>query len=208
MDSGLLSFVSDYGYLAVFLLVFLQEIGVPNPVPNELVLLFAGALTTMGGLSIWLMFLTAVAADVIGTTLLFTIFYFFEHHVMERIRKWISINERLEKIKIRLIKHDRWGIFLGRLMPYVRGYVSVAAGILNIPYRVFVPLVALSAVLWSGGYVVLGHFLGKQWETVAGVIEQYKWSFFVVLVSIVVLWFYLRHRRKNSKSENTDLLTK
>jgi membrane protein DedA with SNARE-associated domain len=77
MDSGLLGFVNDYGYLAVFLLVFLQEIGIPNPVPNELVLLFAGALTSVGGLSVWLMFFTAVAADVIGTTIVFSVFYFF-----------------------------------------------------------------------------------------------------------------------------------
>jgi membrane protein DedA with SNARE-associated domain len=200
MDSGLLSFVSDYGYVAVFLLVFLQEMGIPNPVPNELILLFAGALTSIGGLSVWMMFLVAVAADVIGTTLLFTVFYFFEHYIMERIKKWEKINQKLETIKAKLIKHDKFGIFLGRLMPYVRGYVSVAAGILNMPYRVFVPIVALSAAIWSGGYVVLGHFLGRQWEVVAGVIEQYKWSFFVVLASILIVWVYLRHRKnKNSK---------
>lgn len=52
MDSGLLGFVQDYSYLAVFVLVFLQEIGIQNSVPNELILIFAGALTSIGGLSV------------------------------------------------------------------------------------------------------------------------------------------------------------
>jgi membrane protein DedA with SNARE-associated domain len=82
------------------------------------------------------------------------------------------------------------------MMPYVRGYVSIAAGILNLPYKVFVPLVAVSALLWSGGYVTLGHFLGRNWETVARTIEQYKWSFLVFIISIIGIWFFVKHRKK------------
>ena len=91
----LLSIVNDYGYLAVFALVFLQELGVPNPVPNELVLLFAGALTTIGELNYWLMMLIVVIADVAGTSLLYFAFYFFEKSIMELLPKWLPINEQL-----------------------------------------------------------------------------------------------------------------
>lgn len=194
--------MEQYGYLAVFLLVFLQEMGVPNPVPNELVLLFAGALTSIGGLNVWIMFLVAVAADVIGTTVLFSIFYFFERYIMEKIKKWKKINEKLDKIKNKLMKHDRWGIFLGRLIPYVRGYVSIAAGILNLPYRVFVPIVAISAAIWSGGYVVLGHFLGSRWEIVSEFVIRYQWILLGALVLVLAGWFYLRHRKKNKNQLN------
>ena len=45
------AYIIKYGYLAIFSLVFLQEIGVPNPVPNELVLLFSGYLTSTGKLN-------------------------------------------------------------------------------------------------------------------------------------------------------------
>lgn len=199
IEGGLLGFVNDYGYWAVFILVFFQELGIPNPVPNELVLMFAGALTSIGGLNFWLTFLIAVFADFIGTTILFTVFYFFEHYIMEHISKWKGVNEKLERIKESLLKRGKWGIFVGRLMPYLRGYVSVAAGILNIPYRVFMPMVIVSATLWSGGYVVLGHFLGNQWEKVAQIIEQYKWSFLIVIISAIAFWIYWR--RKKGKTE-------
>ena len=198
--NGLLGFVSDYGYLAVFLLVFLQEIGVPNPVPNELVLLFAGALTSIGDLSIWLMFLTAVAADIIGTTLLFSVFYFFEHKIMEKVRKWEKINQKLDAIKAKILERGKPAIFLGRMMPFVRGYVSVAAGILNIPYKTFLPMVIFPAIIWTGGYVTLGHFLGKRWETVANFIEQYQWMLLAALILVAAIWIYLK-RKKNLKNK-------
>ena len=196
MEGGLLGFVSDYGYLAVFLLVFAQEIGVPNPVPNELVLLFAGALTVIGGLNFWLTFLTAVAADVLGTTILFSVFYFFEHYIMEKISKWKGINEKLNRIKESILRRGQWGIFLGRMMPYIRGYVSVAAGILNIPYKTFLPMAVLPAIIWTGGYVTLGHFLGTKWERVAEFIHAYQWILFVAIVVGVGVYFYWRRRKK------------
>ncbi len=199
MESGLLGLVNHYGYLAIFLLVFLQEIGVPNPVPNELVLLFAGALTIIGGLSFWPTLLTAVSADVIGTTLLFTVFYFFEHKIMERVKKWEKINQKLEKVKETVLKRGRWGIFLGRMMPYIRGYVSVAAGILNIPYKNFLPMVVLPALLWTGGYVTLGHFLGIKWQSVADFIHQYQWILLVAVITAIAFWFYWKSRKDAEK---------
>lgn len=202
MSSGLLGFVNHYGYLAIFLLVFLQEIGIPNPVPNELVLLFAGALTVIGGLNFWLTLLTAIAADAIGTTLLFTVFYFFEHVIVEKISKWKGVNEKLDRIKESILRRGRWGIFLGRMMPYIRGYVSVAAGILNIPYKQFLPMVILPALIWTGGYVTLGHFLGKKWESVASFIGAYQWLLIPLVILLIVAWLVWR-RVKALKSTAT-----
>lgn len=200
----LIQFVTDYGYWAVFSLVFLQEIGIPNPVPNELILLFGGALTVIGGLNFWLMFLTVIAADVIGTTILFSAFYFFEYYLLERISKWLPINKNLDRIKTMLVKHDRWAILLGRLMPYLRGYVSVAAGVLNIPYRVFLPMVAISATIWSGGYVIAGHFLGTQWEKVGDFISRYQWIFLIVLTLTGLSWWIWKHQRNRGTSDSVD----
>lgn len=193
---NLLQFVNDYGYWAVFILVFLQEIGVPNPVPNELVLLFAGALTSIGGLNFWLTLFIAIVADVIGTTLLFSIFYFFEHFIMERLPKWLPINEKLDRFKEMILRKGRWGIFVGRLTPYLRGYVSVAAGVLNLPYKVFVPTVLVSAALWSGGYVILGHFLGRQWQKVADFVWGYQWLLLIAVILVIAGVIFWKSKKK------------
>ncbi|MDO8467039.1 MAG: DedA family protein [bacterium] len=195
--SGFFGFVTEYGYLAVFLLVFIQELGIPT-VPNELILIFAGALTTIGELDFWAMFWITVAADVIGTSILYFIFYFFEKKIMERIPKWLPINHYLDKIKAKIEKHDKWAIFIGRMLPYGRGYVSAAAGILNISYRTFLPMVVLSAIIWTGGYVTLGHFLGYQWKHVADFVAGYQWVVVVAFLIVVIGWVYWSHRKKKA----------
>lgn len=166
MPPELADYILKYGYLIIFALVFLQEIGVPNPVPNELVLLFSGYLASTGQLSIFSVLLTVMAADFIGTTILYIVFYFLGEKILAMNLKWLP-KEKINKIMGRISEKGRWGIFLGRLIPYLRGYTSVAAGLLRIKPKFFLPTVFGTALLWSGGYAFAGKLLGSKWESVA-----------------------------------------
>lgn len=171
MPPELAQYITQYGYLAIFALVFLQELGVPNPVPNELVLLFSGYLASIHTLSFVAVFLIVVAADAIGTTILFLVFYYFGEKFLEHKPRWIPLSrERLALIEERISKKGKWSIYVGRLIPYVRGYTSVAAGLLRIRPQVFVPAVIISALTWSGGYVIAGMLLGPYWQKAADAI--------------------------------------
>jgi membrane protein DedA with SNARE-associated domain len=191
MSASLIAFIVQYGYLAVFSLIFLQELGVPNPVPNEFILLYAGYLASIGTLHFSLVFLVAVAADCLGTTALYFAFYFFGKALLKRQPKWLPISKaRIEKISGSLSKKRWWGIYLGRLIPYLRGYTSVAAGLLEIKPRVFIPTVLLSAITWSGGYVIVGKLAGPRWHVVT------KWvsgsHIFILLITGIVVFFLVR----------------
>jgi membrane protein DedA with SNARE-associated domain len=166
IPEALSGYLITYGYWGVFSLIFLQEIGVPNPIPNEIILLFVGYLTSIGTFSAFWMVIVAVAADFIGTTVLYSVFYFFGDQILKYAPKWLP-KEKIKEFKKKVAKRGIWGVFVGRLIPYVRGYASVAAGILKISPKVFLPSVLLSAVLWSGGYVIAGRIIGSGWERLA-----------------------------------------
>jgi membrane protein DedA with SNARE-associated domain len=185
MSAQLTHYISEFGYAAIFLIVFLQELGVPNPVTNEFVLLFSGYLAFSGVLNFWLVFLTAVSADFIGTTLLYALFYRCGAWIVEHRAKWIPVSPaRLEQLANRISTRGRWSIYVARLIPFLRGYASVAAGLLPIPPKVFVPAVAVSAVTWSGGYVTAGRLLGPYWDRAANRIGSVEVA---VLVGILTL---------------------
>jgi membrane protein DedA with SNARE-associated domain len=168
VSSELALYITKYGYLAIFLLVLLQELGVPNPVTNEFVLLFSGYLAFSGVLSLWLVFLTAVSADCIGTTVLYAVFYLFGEYIMDHRPRWLPVSpEHINRIARAISERQHWGIYVGRHIPFLRGYVSVAAGILATSPRIFIPAVVVSAITWSGGYVIAGRLLGPCWEQVA-----------------------------------------
>lgn len=166
MPLELANYIIEYGYVTIFSLVFLQEIGIPNPIPNELILLFAGYLASIGKLDFYWVVITVVAADLIGTTILYSVFYYFGKRIMKHFKKFLP-NKKIDSLIDFLSNKGRWGIYLGRMLPLLRGYASVAAGLLRLPPQEFIPAVLLSAVTWSGGYVIVGWILGPKWETVS-----------------------------------------
>ena len=186
MSSELAACITKYGYLAIFLLVFVQELGVPNPVTNEFVLLFSGYLASAGVLNLWLAILAAVSADCIGTIVLFAVFYRCGGAIMAHRPRWLPLSEdRIKRLARSIAERQRWGICVARLIPFLRGYASVAAGLLAIRPRVFIPAVIVSAITWSGGYVMAGRLLGPYWEQLARKIGRAE-SFVLLAVVLVV----------------------
>ncbi|HXB12690.1 MAG TPA: hypothetical protein VNZ45_11925, partial [Bacteroidia bacterium] len=84
-------YVIQYGYYAIFLMVFLQELGVPNPITNELVLLFGGYLSYTHALNLYKVIAVAVIADFTGTCILYCLFYIFGNWVLRRERVWFPL---------------------------------------------------------------------------------------------------------------------
>ncbi len=166
MPPELANYIIEYGYITIFGLVFLQELGVPNPIPNELILLFAGYLASIGTLDFYWIVITAVSADFIGTTIIYSVFYYFGERIMKHFKCFLP-SKKIDSLIDFLSHKGRWGIYVGRLLPILRGYASVAAGLLRLPPREFIPAVLLSALTWSGGYVILGWILGPKWEIVS-----------------------------------------
>ena len=209
MPPALAAYITKYGYLAVFSTIFLQEIGVPNPVPNEIILLFAGYLAYTGVLKFSLILLFGVAGDFIGTTVLYLIFYFFGDRVVQFASRWFPA-EKIEKFKANINRRGSLGVFLGRLVPYLRGYASVAAGLMRIPPSKFLPAVVASAMLWSGGYVTAGRLLGKKWQNVAQHITIGKILIAVLIILILFIFVipkikkYFHNRKQNHQKKEQE----
>jgi membrane protein DedA with SNARE-associated domain len=204
VSSDLIHFITQYGYTAIFGLIFLQEIGIPNPVSNEFVLLFAGYLAYTGALSLPWVILTAVAADFIGTTVLYIIFYLFGHLLLEKKPRWLPIKkETIERLQRIISRRDKWGIYLGRLVPYVRGYTSIAAGLLQISAKNYLLMVLLSAFTWSGGYVIAGRAIGPHWEDAISAVGGIRNAMFVVL-GIFLVFLAVKHLHRHLKRKRAQ----
>ncbi len=178
-----------YGYLAVFLIVFSQEVGIPNPIPNELVLMFTGYLTFKGILVLPLVILVAVSADFIGTSILYAVFYFSGVFIMKHKPRWFPVSESsISKLSARIVKGGIWRLYLCRLTPFLRGYTSIIAGLLKIKPRTFLPVAAISASTWAAGYVIAGRLLGPWWSYAGAKLGSMKYYILlgVVLVFLIV----------------------
>ncbi len=185
MPEDLVNYINQYGYLLLFALVFLQEIGVPS-FPNEIVLYYFGYLSSQNNFSLILVLFIAIAADIIGTSLLYSVFHFFGKSLIKFKPSWLKISkEKIQSIQVKIISRKSRTILFLRITPFIRGYVSVFAGIMHFPFKMYFNQVVLSAILWTGGWVVLGWITNKYFKNIFTFINgTYAVKIFIVVVFI------------------------
>ena len=203
MPEEVVYYVTRYGYLAIFIMVFLQEIGMPNPVPNELLLIFSGYLSFKGLLYLPSVILTAIIADFIGTNILYFLFYSTGALIMQKKPNWIPLSARMiGRLSTKISKGGQLSIFIFRLTPFTRGYTSVITGLLQIKPKVFLPIALISAISWATVYVVIGHFIGPSWNLFTKNIPSFKYimvAVFSIILCMVLLVYWVRKREKRNK---------
>ena len=202
MPEDIIYYVTNYGYLAIFILVFLQEIGMPNPFPNELLLLFSGYLSFRGLLFAPYVIITVILADFIATNILYFMFFYAGAFIIKKKPKWIPLSARIiDRLTAKISRGGRVNIFIFRLTPFTRGYTSVITGLLRIKPKIFLPLALISGITWASIYVFIGYLLGPSWNLVVENIGRFKFIMLAVLLTVlclVLLVFYVR-KRKNSE---------
>ncbi len=192
MSQELIHFIANYGYYALFILIFSQEIGIPNPIPNELVLVYSGYLCSQGTFQFSRVILAAISADFIGTNILYFVFYFFGNFMLKHKPKWLPISEKaINRASQRVSKGGLWAIYVGRITPFIRGYTSIIAGILRIEPKKFLPIALISALIWSCTFVLLGKTLSNNWSVFVVYFTHFK---FVILSLVLAFLIYLTIR--------------
>lgn len=162
MPTSLHHFIATYGYLAVFLLVFLQEIGVPTIIPHEALLLLLGYLCLKGEFDLTKLCLLVIAGDLTATTLLYVLFYYLGSLIRQCVPAWLPLPYRkLAALKGRMSKSGNRIILIGRLTPFLRAYTSIAAGLLKVRGRIFLAAALTSSVVYSGGLLMAGWMLAS-----------------------------------------------
>jgi membrane protein DedA with SNARE-associated domain len=205
MPEEVVYYVTSYGYLAVFLLVFLQEIGMPNPFPNELLLLFTGYLCFKGLLFFPYVILTVVLADFIGTNILYFLFYSTGTFILQKKPRWLPLSEKMiGRLSVKITRGGLLSIYIFRLTPFTRGYTSVITGLLQIRPGVFLPLAFISALTWALVYVVIGYYIGPSWDLFTGYVGSLKYFLLLVLTLIIMAFLFvniMRTRKRQKASE-------
>jgi membrane protein DedA with SNARE-associated domain len=165
MSEPLLTGIAHYGYFAIFLFVLIQETGLPSPLPNEYVLFFSGYLSSTGVLHLHYVILAVIAADLIAGFLLYELFYHSGKLILKKKPKWLPLPLRkLARISIRIRKSRNRSTFIGRLTPFIRGWVSVLSGLMQLPQKEFSLVLVSTSIVWAVAYVGTGYLVGPYFK--------------------------------------------
>ena len=207
VSSSLTSFIGDHGLYAVFALMLIDSV---LPAASELVMLYAGVLASgaLPGQDIvlfghridshfwgYVAIATAgVAGQTVGSIIGWAIGLYGGRPLVERHGRWLHLGpENLDRAERWFDRWGDWAVFLGRMTPVVRSFVSIPAGLARMPLGRFTLYSVLGTIPWCFGIAGAGWALGSSWESF-----HHDFRYVEVLVGVgilaLIVW-YLRRRR-------------
>jgi membrane protein DedA with SNARE-associated domain len=213
MTQWLINLVSAWGYIAIFVTMVGESAGLP--ISSEIVVPLGGALAFLGKLGLGpsvveLILVVAIAslANLTGSLIAFYLTRRFgEAVVLSRFGRWMGLSKGHLRLANRFF--DRWGlwaVFLGRLLPIVRTYISFPAGLSKISYVKFIAVSLLGAIPWNIGLAYAGYLLGQHYQQVATTLGPIAIPMAIVVVLILAAaWWYGRRlgEEEEAKMEKT-----
>jgi membrane protein DedA with SNARE-associated domain len=198
LEQHVLAWITQYGYLAIFLLLMFGIVGLP--VPDETLLTFTGYLVYRGDLNLGLAFGTALAGSVAGITISYWLGRFFGMKLIHSHGKYLRISpEHFAKAHAWFERIGHWGLTFGYFIPGVRHLTAYAAGISELAPHHFALFAYAGSVLWVSTFIGLGYFLGERWEAVEKNIHHYLTETALAMAIAVVAFLAWRMwRRKRS----------
>ena len=213
------STVGDYGLYAVFGLMLVDAV---LPAASELVMVYGGAVaagafanqkvvlfgnTFEEGLPASLaMALAGTIGYTIGSVGGWAIGLYGGRPYLERHGRWLHLDaQRLDRAERWFERWESWAVFLGRLTPVVRSFVSVPAGVLEAPLVRYTALTLAGSAIWCFAFAGAGYLAGERWEDFH---HAFRYFEYVVAAAIVAgaAWLavrYVRRRRRRGLAEDS-----
>ena len=186
--------VSSLGYAGIFIMMFLESSFFPFP--SEVVMIPAGYLAYKGEMNMYLVILFGILGSLAGA--LFNYYFAIKlgRTFSMKYGKYVLISEEtILKMEDFFKKHGHISTFSGRLIPVVRQYISLPAGLARMNLFVFSLYTSLGAGIWVIILTLLGYFLGGN----EALIKEYLHTIIVViliLLAILGFWYYKRVKNK------------
>jgi membrane protein DedA with SNARE-associated domain len=188
-------FIGSTGLPAVFVLMVLESACIP--IPSEAIMLFAGFAVSKGELTLIGIIVAGVAGNLVGSWIAYAAGYYGRLDLLER--------NRLVRISPKHLKwaddwFDRYGsatVFFSRMLPIVRTFISLPAGVAKMPFWRFTALTVAGCVPWVTALALVGRSVGDGWEEWR---EHLHYLDYVVLAAVALGATYLLIRRHRAKS--------
>ncbi|OGD91767.1 hypothetical protein A3D07_02385 [Candidatus Curtissbacteria bacterium RIFCSPHIGHO2_02_FULL_42_15] len=146
-------------YFGLFLILLIEEGGIPLPVPGDI---FIATVSALPHSNYFLIVLTTASATLIGSTILFTLAQKIGQPLIMKFGPKIKITpQKIKKIERWFEKYGGWAIVAGRLIPGLRIVTPIVAGLFGVSYKTFWLYTAIAAFIWANIYYVLGRFFGS-----------------------------------------------
>jgi membrane protein DedA with SNARE-associated domain len=196
LTETILRWITEYGYLAIFLLMAL---GTPM-LPDEGLLAFAGYLVYEGRLQLFPTMAAAFLGSVCGITLSYGLGRTVGNYLVTKFGPAVQVTEdKVTRVHTWFDRVGKWGLLFGYFLPGVRHLIAFGAGTSKLPLSVFALFAYTGGFIWSVTFISAGYYLGSQWTLVFGKVRPNLVIGSVVTVTLFLLYIIVRQYWRKRK---------
>ncbi|QYH03266.1 DedA family protein [Campylobacter lari] len=189
----LLTLAKDWGYWGIIFLMFVESSFFPFP--SEVVMIPAGYLAHQNELNFWLCLFCGTFGALLGALLNYYLCYFLGREVLLKICKYFGVNEaKFAQFEAFFNKHGEISTFSGRLIPGLRQYISLPAGLARMNLKKFIFYTSLGAGIWCLILLILGYILGKNEDLIKEYLHFVIVACIVFAIMIVAIYIYIQKK--------------
>jgi membrane protein DedA with SNARE-associated domain len=209
MTQSLIDALTSHGLIIVFVTMIAESACIP--IPSEVVVPFGGLLAAEGHTHLWMVIAVATVANLIGATIAYVVGLYGGRALFVRYGKYVGVRKHhIEKADRYFERRGDVTVFFTRMMPGVRTFISLPAGIAKMPVVKFLVYTLLGSIPWNIGLAYLGYGAGKaaggekaSWANLQAQFDRYDKIFYVVLAVVVVAlvgWAVWRWRKGRTRA--------
>ncbi len=191
----IIAVISTLGYGGVILLMAIESANIP--LPSEVIMPFAGFLVAQGELNLYLVALAGALGCVLGSAFSYWLGAVGGRPLVEKYGKYILVSHH------DLDKADKWfanrgeiTVFIGRLLPVIRTFISFPAGIAKMHFWRFILYSFLGSLPWCLFLAYVGQKMGENWESIRGYFHEFDYIILGLILAGIIwwVWRHLKHR--------------
>jgi membrane protein DedA with SNARE-associated domain len=218
VTSSLTSLIGNHGVYAVFLLMAIDAV---FPAASELVMVYAGALaagafagqevTLFGshvssGFSAYLVVsLAGTIGYLVGAVIGWAIGLYGGRPLLEQRGRWFHLSrDKLDRAERWFDRWDELAVLIGRVTPVIRSFISIPAGIFEMPFWRYTVLTAIGSAIWAFAFAGIGWGAGRSYERFHHDFGYVEYAVVAVIVALLAVWIFRRIRTSRLSSRASD----
>lgn len=188
--------IDTLGHFGIFLAMLIESVCIP--LPSEVIMLFGGFMAEAGKLNFWLVVLAGILGNLVGSLIAYYIGKAGGRALVLKYGKYIFLNvNHLDKAEIWFNRYGASAVFFGRILPVIRTFISLPAGIAKMSLTKFVLYTILGCIPWNLFLTWLGYTLGSNWS----VVEKYTRPISYTMLALCILFvIWLAYKIWNKKA--------
>ncbi|MFC3883338.1 DedA family protein [Bacillus songklensis] len=196
----LLAIVDNYGYIALFFVLWLGFFGLP--VPNEVIVMSSGLVAFKSYLLPIPAFVVTYAGVICSLTTLYLLGRFFHDTIYSRVKKLKKVESYVRQSTRLIEKHGSMALVFSYFLPGVRHFVPFLAGQSHMPYRTFALFGYSTTFVWTSALFASGYFFGQYIDEIVEFIYSYGIALFLGIFLLVVVYQKISRKRRKLRERS------